>query len=138
MNWKLILQLSLLGLVMAFGTVSLIPGTIESFFWITLFIICSYIIAKQCTGRYFLHGFVLSLFNCVWITIAHVGFYTTYVANHPNMATMGASMHILTAPPRLLMTILSPIFGVVYGLFQGLFAFLASKIVKKHSVSVGA
>ncbi len=102
MNWKLILQLSLLGLVMAFGTVSLIPGTIESFFWITLFIICSYIIAKQCTGRYFLHGFVLSLFNCVWITIAHVGFYTTYVANHPNMATMGASMHILTAPPKII------------------------------------
>lgn len=137
MNWKLILQLSLLGLVMAYATVSIIPANIEPVIWIALFIICSYIIARRCARKYFLHGFVLSLFNCVWITIAHYLFYNTYVANHPNMATIGTSMHLLENRPRLLLVILSPLFGIISGLFQGLFAFIASKIVKKQTISAG-
>jgi hypothetical protein len=34
MNWKLILQLSMLGLVMSLATVFLIPSSIEPAFWL--------------------------------------------------------------------------------------------------------
>jgi uncharacterized membrane protein len=47
-----------------------------------------------------------------------------------DMAKMGDNMHVLVTHPRLLMIILSPIFGAIFGVFQGLFAFIASKIVK--------
>ncbi|SDT69557.1 hypothetical protein SAMN05216490_5034 [Mucilaginibacter mallensis] len=130
MNWKLIFQLSLFGLIMAFGTVSLIPEKTEGIFWVVIFIFCAYVIAKRCTGRYFLYGFLVSIFNSVWITLAHVIFYNSYILHHMDMAKMGDNMHVLSTHPRLLMIILSPIFGAIFGLFQGLFAFIASKIVK--------
>ena len=130
MNWKLIFQLSLFGLIMAFGTITLIPEKYEFIFWLVIFIFCSIVIARICTRKYFLHGFLVSIFNSVWITIAHVAFYNSYVLHHPDMAKMGDNMHMLQTHPRLLMLILSPIFGAIFGLFQGLFAFIASKIIK--------
>lgn len=123
MNWKLISQLSLFGLAMAIATVSWIPSSIEPFFWLVIFIICSYLIATKCQAKHFLHGFLVSVFNSVWITTIHVIFFDTYMANHSDMAQMNAS--------RMMMVLMGPVFGAGFGLILGLFAFLASKIIKK-------
>ena len=134
MNIKLIIQLSVFGLIMALGTISLIPEKIEPAFWLVIFIFCAVVIAKGCTGRYFLHGFVLSLFNSVWITAVHVIAYRSYAAHHPDIATMTDSMGAyLSTHPRVAMILMAPVFGIVFGLFQGLFAFIASKVVAKKA-----
>src|SRR5271165_2409824 len=102
MNWKIIFQLSAFGLIMAFGTLSLIPEKIEPAFWLVIFVFCAYVIAKVCPGKYFLHGFSVSIVNCVWLTAAHIVFRHTYVANHPQMASVGASIpQALASHPRL-------------------------------------
>jgi hypothetical protein len=134
MNWKLIFQLSIFGLIMAFATISLIPEKIEFVFWLAIFIFCAYVIARVCTGKYFLHGFCVSLVNCVWITSAHIIFYSSYVAHHADMANMGASMP-LSSHPRLLMLIMGPLFGAGFGLVLGLFSFIASKIVSPKAAA---
>jgi len=72
MNTKLIFQLSLFGLAMAIATVFWIPSNIEPIFWVVIFIICAYLIAKKSTGKYFLHGLLVSIVNSVWITAAHI------------------------------------------------------------------
>jgi hypothetical protein len=132
MNWKIIFQLSIFGLIMAFATVSLIPEKIEPAFWLVIFIFCAWVIAKVCPGNYFLHGFLVSMVNCVWITGVHIAFRETYELHHPNMAEMGASMPAALANhPRLAMAIMGPIFGAMFGIILGLFSFIASKIVKK-------
>ena len=131
MNWKLLLPLSLLGLIMAGATVSLIPEKSEWIFWIVIFVFCAYMIAKRCTEKYFLHGFVLSLLNSVWITAIHIIYCSTYMRNHADMSP--AQMHMpesMWMHPREVMLIMGPIFGAIFGLFQGLFAFIASKFVK--------
>ncbi|HEY4151471.1 MAG TPA: hypothetical protein VGM41_21175 [Chitinophagaceae bacterium] len=139
MNWKLIFGLSLLGLAMALATISLVPQKVEPFLWLAIFIFSAYVIAQQGTGKYFLHGFLVSLVNCVWITGAHVLFYSTYIAHHPDMVEMNAKMPAAIANhPRLAMLITGPIVGVVCGLILGLFAFVASKLVKKPTVVAGA
>lgn len=115
---------------MAFATVSLIPSKIEPAFWLVIFILCAYFIAKQCSGKYFLHGFLTSLLNCVWITAAHIALYSTYIANHPQEAEMATKMP-MPDHPRLMMLIMGPIVGIVSGVVLGLFALIASKIVKK-------
>jgi len=130
MNIKLLLQLSLFGLIMAFATVSLIPESIEPIFWLVIFSFCAYVIAKVVTGGYFLHGFLLSVFNSVWITAVHVCFYSSYVAHHPSAATMAPQTGYFSIHPRLMMLCVGLPFGAVLGLLQGLFAFIASKIVK--------
>jgi len=131
MNKKLILQLSLFGLAMAIGTVYFIPSKIEPICWLLIFIVCAYLIAKNCTGNYFLNGFCVSLMNCVWITAAHLLLFTTYIEGHAEEASMMATSP-LHNHPRIMMAITGPIIGIISGLVLGLFAFMASKIVKKN------
>jgi len=93
---------------------------------------CAYVIAKVCPGNYFLHGFFVSLVNCVWIVAVHTVYYKNYMANHPDMASMNKNMPAaLAANPRLAMAIAGPIFGVASGIILGLFSWIASKIVSK-------
>ena len=132
MNWKLIFQLSVFGLIMAFATISLIPEKIEFAFWVVIFVFCAYVIAKVCTGSYFLHGLLVSLVNCVWITTVHVIFHASYIAHHPEMAASYANVPPpLSIHPRLGMAIMGLIIGACSGLVLGLFAFIASKMVTK-------
>jgi hypothetical protein len=130
MNWKLLFTLSLMGLLMAIATISVIPSNIEWIFWLIIFCIAAYFIAKKAPGKYFLHGFVLSLLNCIWVTSAHVIFFSTYAANHAQEMQMSAGMpggdH-----PRMMMLVMGPVIGIVSGLVQGLFAWIASLIFKK-------
>ncbi|MBA4408394.1 MAG: hypothetical protein C0397_03095 [Odoribacter sp.] len=130
MNSKLIFQLSLFGLAMAFATVYFIPSNIEPLFWLAIFVLCAYLIAKNCTEKYFLHGLSVSLVNAVWITTVHIILFDTYIANHPQEAAMMAKMP-LPDSPRIMMLGTGPLVGLISGLVLGLFAIIASKIVKK-------
>jgi hypothetical protein len=132
MNLKIILQLSLFGLIMAFGTISLIPQKVEPVFWLVIFGCSALIIAKVCTGKYFLHGLILSLFNSIWITAVHVWFYSSYTAHHPDVAAMGTHMGpYFTTHPRMAMLAMLPVFGILFGIIQGIFAVIAAKIISK-------
>jgi hypothetical protein len=134
MNWKLIFQLSFFGLIMAFGTVSLIPEKTEWIFWLVIFVFCAVVIARSAGGKYFLHGFALSIFNSIWITASHVIFFSSYFSHHPDMAPANMGLPVYFAShPRLAMVLLALPFGIVFGVFQGLFAFIASKLVKPET-----
>ena len=132
MNWKIIFQLSVFGLIMAVATVFLIPEKAEPIFWLFIFIFSAYVIAKTVSKKYFLHGFCVSLVNCIWITAAHIIFYSTYITNHPNAVEMFAHLPYSTHP-KAQMLVMGPGFGIVSGLVLGLFAVIASLIVKKKA-----
>jgi hypothetical protein len=129
MKWKLIFQLSLFGLLMAIATVYVIPSNIEPMCWIAIFIVCAFLIAKNCSEKYFENGLLVSLFNAVWITATHIILFDAYSANHPQEIAMMAKMN-QTINPKLVMLGTGPVIGFVSGLVLGLFAFIASKIVK--------
>jgi hypothetical protein len=127
MHWKLILQLSLFGLAMGIATVFLIPSKIEPLFWLAIFLVCAYIIAKQVSGYYFVHGLLVSVVNSVWITAAHIILFDRYAVNHPQEVEMMKSMSLA---PRAMMALMGPMIGVASGVVLGLFAFVASKLVR--------
>jgi hypothetical protein len=134
MNWKLIVLLSLFGLAMGIMTVSLIPSSIEPLFWLAIFIFCSYGIARKARGKYFLHGFIVSIFNSVWVTLAHASMFYTYAANHPEYMQMVEGLPpALSGHPRRLMFLIGPITGIIFGLLLGLFSWVASLIVRRIS-----
>ena len=135
MNWSLIFKLSLFGLAMAFATVFIVPSNVEPFLWLVISVICAYIVAKNCTSNFFMHGFMVSIINSIWITLAHVGFYHTYIANHPKEAEMMTKIPS-GLNPKVLMLITGPIVGVISGLIFGLFAFIASRLVKRSTATV--
>lgn len=133
MNWKLIFQLSLFGLAMAIGTIYFIPSSVEPFFWLAIFLLCAYLIANKAPGKFFLHGFLVSLVNCVWVTAAHVILYKAYAAGH--IAEIDQMRGIIASlSPRKTMLVIGPVIGILSGLVLGLFSFIASKIFrrKKH------
>ena len=129
MNWKLIFQLSIFGLVMAFATVYWIPTKVEPGIWLVVFVICARLIAKFAPGKYFWHGFLVGMVNSVWITVVHFFLFTAYLANRPEMADMNTRMPaFMDNHPRIVMVLLGPVFGAIFGLILGLFSFFASKI----------
>jgi hypothetical protein len=132
MNWKLIFQLSLFGLAMGIATVFVIPSKVEPAFWLVIFLICAYLIAKRSPGKFFLHGLLLGLANSVWITAAHVLFFDAYIARHAQEAAAMQSMP-LPASPRVMMALIGPIIGLISGVVLGLFALVAGKLVKNPS-----
>jgi purine-cytosine permease-like protein len=129
LDTKLILQLSLFGLAMAFATVFVVPSNVEPVFWLVIFVVCAVVIARRRPDRHFVHGFLVSLANCVWITGAHILLFDSYIERHPQEAAMMKSMPLPDAP-RLMMLMTGPIVGIVSGLVLGLFAFVAGKVVK--------
>ena len=129
LNFGLILRLSLFGLAMAIATVFVIPSNIEPLFWLAIFVVCALLIARRCSEKHFLHGFLVSLVNCVWITTFHILLFGSYLTRHPQEAAMMKSMP-LPDSPRLMMLMTGPVVGVASGVVLGLFAFLASKLVK--------
>jgi uncharacterized membrane protein len=130
MNIKLIFQLSLFGLAMAIATVFWIPLNYEPFFWLIIFFICAYQIAKKCFEKYFLNGFLVSLVNCIWITAAHLILFHNYIIHHPRVAKMMMKMPMHRSP-RLLMLVAGPIIGILSGILLGLFSFMASRMIRK-------
>jgi hypothetical protein len=135
-NWGLILQLSLFGLVMAFATVFIVPSNVEPLVWLVIFVICAFLIAKRAPGKVFLHGLLLGVANSVWITGVHVALFDQYLAHHAREAAMMKTMTV-PIPPRLLMACVGPIVGVVSGVIIGLFAVVVGLIARPKSSAPG-
>lgn len=130
MDWKLVLSLSLFGLAMGLATVFFIPPTIEPVFWLIIFLVCAYVIAKQRPAKHFLHGLFVGLVNSVWVTASHIVFLGRYLDNHPREAAMMTSMP-LSDSPRLMMALTGPVIGLVSGLVIGILAWIAARILKR-------
>jgi hypothetical protein len=133
-NWKLILQLSMFGLAMGLGTVFVIPPTIEPVFWLVIFLVCAYAIARNCRQQQFLHGLLLGLANSVWITAAHILLFDQYAARHPQEVEVMRSTP-MAADPRLMMLILGPVVGAISGIVMGVLAAIAGKVLRRASVA---
>jgi thiamine transporter ThiT len=114
---------------MAIGTVFVIPSNVEPVFWLAVFLVCAFLIARKRPDRHFLHGLLVGIVNSVWVTGAHIVFFSQYIANHPKEAAMMRSMP-LPDSPRLMMACIGPLIGIVSGLVIGLLAFVAGRLVK--------
>lgn len=112
---------------MAIATVSFIPIGMEPVLWLFIFGFCSYTIAKKCDDRFFFHGFMLSIINCIYIVAFHVAFWDAYSAAHSDMvASFPKDLN-----PRMVSAASGPIIGVISGIVQGIFCIVAAKIQKK-------
>jgi len=134
MNWKLIIAPSLFGIAVALADTF---GNIEKMvpiLWLIIFVIYGVIIVRNAPGNYFLHAFLVSVINGVWIGVIHASFHNTYMRNSPDMANMERKMPMIGSAP-LTMVILGPIFGAVFGLVSGLITWIISKLIRKKTVA---
>ena len=132
MNWKLIFLLSLFGMAMGFATVYGLPSKAEPFVWLPIFLLCAFLIAKNARRKYFLHGFLIGLANCVWVTSIHIRLSVTYLAHHPVESAQYLKMHIQSgATINQCILITGTVAGIISAVVLGLFANVAAGIIKK-------
>ena len=123
MNLKLVLELSLFGLIISFVTLFRTPSNLEPVLWIIIFIICAIIIAFKCSGRYFLNGLGTGILDSVWMTLIHLLFFKTYISNHPFEREMinNSFFHDF---PMVWMLFAGLGIGILAGLLLSIFALL--------------
>lgn len=131
MNWKLIVKLSIFGVAMAFGLVFGRIERIEGLLWCLIFLLYAWLIAKYCNRFYFLHGFLTSVLNGIWITIILLAFSPTFLENHPRVAENVRSFGSLTQF-RLIILVAMTIVATGFGLFLGLFTQGVAYILNKR------
>ncbi|MBI1796394.1 MAG: hypothetical protein HYR74_05015 [Candidatus Eisenbacteria bacterium] len=137
MNGGLILRLSLFGLAMAIATVYVVPSNVEPLPWLAIFIVTAYLIARGAPRLVFVHGLLLGLMNCVWVTGAHVLLFDAYRAHHAAEMTAMQKMP-MPASPRVMMLIIGPVIGVISGCVIGLFALAAAWMLKRRKPAAAA
>lgn len=132
MNWKLILSLSFLGLVMGYVTIYWVPSKIEPLLWLAIAIYSAYRLAVDAGKRFFLHGFLVNLLNSIWVIALHIFWLAPYLAHHTTEAAQFAKLHSesgMNTPALIVFFGLA--FGLISGLALGLFATIASKMMER-------
>jgi hypothetical protein len=108
-----------------------VTSEVEMYVWIPIMLIIAYFVAKQASGKYFLHGFLTSVLSGFWLLLVHALLWDNFYAL--NKVSMDADFAGMPQgfSMKVIMLAVTPFVGAFFGLIQGLLAFLASKIVKK-------
>jgi len=140
MNWKLVLQLSLIGLAMALAGVFFIPANLEPVFWLAIYIFWAHAIASRCRFLRFFNGLALGLANSVWVTLADVVFLDRYLARHPRARDMIEMLHVahVYGSQRQILWIAGLVTGVAIGCVVGVFTVIAGLMIKPKRAELAA
>lgn len=130
MNWKIILLLSLFGVLMGLNYVfGLIQG-LEWLLWLIIAIISAYVLYKQTDRLLFTHAVLTGIIMGIFNTIVQSALFDKYLENTPE--SEGIPQWPITIEPQYFLLMAGPFVGIVYGLVIGLFALIIKKILKKH------
>ncbi len=131
MNWKLIFTLSVAGICMGTAALFGLTKNIEPIQWLVIFVFYAVWIVKYAPGKYFLHGFLVSVINGIWVSLIHSAFFALYIQNNPEMMANYEKLPPWVSP-RTMVLIIGPFIGAATGLIAGLFAIIAGKWFKRN------
>lgn len=131
MRWKIILLLSLSGLITGFLTVFYVPVRFEAAIGMPLYMLCGWLIARYVEKRHFLHGFITGIISSAIITAVRATYATTFFAANPKEAELFAKMSRESGATMVQsMELMSPFAALFAGLILGLFALAGNMIVR--------
>jgi hypothetical protein len=128
MNGRLVLALSLFGLVIGIGTVFAFPPEGGIFLSIAFLVACAVIIAKRAPGNYFLHSLAVCALGSIWLAGTQALLLDVYLAHHPMKAMLAAKGPL---PPRLMMVVTAPVLSLIPGSILALLSLAASKLLRR-------
>ena len=128
MNVRLVLTLSLQGLLIGIGSITgIIRSGVESIVWIAVFVISAIAIIRRAPDRPFRHGFVAVFLAAVLSQLVQVVFFDRYLSYNPQSA---ASLKALPAgiPPRVFVLLLTPLVAAFFGVLAGGLAWAGARV----------
>jgi hypothetical protein len=130
MNWKLIGLLSGFGVLMGVTSVLGFTKGMEGLLWLAIAVICVFLIVWRAPIRFFLHGIFVGLIGGAVAPVIQFLFFSTYLANNPELATKFAEIPGGMEPSYFVL-MLTPIIGVISGLVLGVACWLVAKLAGK-------
>jgi len=124
-DWKLVLLLSAIGIIMGLLSVKGFTQKIEPFLWLLFGIATSLILSKN-TDRPFLYGLAIGIGWGVLNGITQSAFFDTYLANNPSIKQTFQKKTFV--PPRYLGLISAPVIGLITGLTLGGLSILLKRL----------
>jgi hypothetical protein len=129
MNWRLILSLSLLGLVFGIASVFGFTSGREWLAWLCIGVFSGWKFARRSPEELFLHGFYLGILAGFLSSVIQALFVSAYLANNPRMVealnALPQGLH-----PAAVVLIMGPIIGTVSGVVFGVISVILGKLVK--------
>jgi len=130
MNWKIILSLTFVGILIFIGsTFGVIPAGKEWIGWIILGIISGIVISRTCS-RVFMHGVVTGLITGIIGSVIQSVFFDSYLLHNPSSLDGFKQLPVSLAPQYVIL-FSGPFFGIAYGIVVGLIAIIVSGISRK-------
>lgn len=136
MNWKIILGLSLFGILMGVLNVFGLTGGLEWLLWLIIALISAVVIEKSAPKLHVTSGFLVGFLDALFNGIITAIFWERYLLQNPDVLERLAQMPEGLAP-EFFMLIASVLIGFVYGLFIGLVVFLIRKTKKRSAAAAG-
>ena len=128
MNWKIIIAISLTGVLMGAGLVLGWIGGWEGEAWFLISIPCGVVIAKNIKTRRFLHGLLAGGIAGIVGSLIEVAFMPLYLANNPETTQMFAET-LGQLNPRVFTLIMAPFVGAISGLVLGVISAMMSRLL---------
>jgi hypothetical protein len=130
MNWRLIISLSLLGIVFGIASVFGFTSGREWLAWLCVGIYSAWRFALRSSEELFLHGFYLGILAGFFSSIIQAFFVSAYLANNPRMVealnALPQGLH-----PAAVVLIMGPIIGTVSGVVFGVLAVIIGKLMRR-------
>ncbi|MCX6145523.1 MAG: hypothetical protein NTZ35_20135 [Ignavibacteriales bacterium] len=131
MNWRLIISLSLLGIIFGIASVFGFTSGREWLAWLCIGIFSAWRFSRRSREELFLHGFYLGILTGFFSSIIQALFVSTYLANNPRMVealnALPQGLH-----PAAIVLIMGPIIGTVSGVVFGVLAVIIGKVMHRN------
>jgi hypothetical protein len=126
MDWKVIIILSAIGLIMGLLSVKGFTQKLEPFLWLLFGIATSLVLSKNIDQKTFLHGLLIGLAWGIINGLTQSVFFDTYITNNPSMQQNLQKATFVQ--PRYFVLVTAPIVGLVTGLVLGGLSLLLKKL----------
>jgi hypothetical protein len=131
MNWRLIVTLSLLGIIFGIASVFGFTSGREWLAWLCIGIYSAWRFARRSREELFLHGFNLGILAGFFSSVIQALFISVYLSNNPRMVealnALPQGLH-----PAAVVLIMGPIIGTVSGVVFGVLAVILGKLVRRE------
>jgi hypothetical protein len=130
MNWKLILSLALINVLLGLLTIFGLLGSTATWIGLLILAVMAVVLGRFAEKKYFMHGFLTGVIGSLVAAVLQFALYDTYVANNPELAqSMDKLQEVFPSFDGSWMTLLfAPLGAAFNGAILGLLAILGGKI----------
>lgn len=129
MKWRLMVSLSVFGVLMGGASVFGFTQGIEWLLWLIIALISAFLMARSLQTRFFASAFLTGLLMSLLNGLTQSVFFQTYLAHNVPVAE-GFQQFQEGLNPRVFVLFSSVVIGSIYGALIGLLTLLGRKFIK--------